>query len=248
MLRRTAAALAALAMVLLLAAPVAAGGWADIVADAQTTEPPVEGEPVVVGFKVMQHGVTPAGWESPTVHFTNTETGQTIDVAATSQGDDGHFSASASLPGAGYWTWQVTLQDLASDHLPVGLAVRTAAGEEPPYDPSKIAVALARAKQDAIAAMDARYFPEIERLDNLLVIQQARTDRALEQANAITAERDALATRLVAAEGAGGLPLLAVLTLAVLAGATAGFAMSWLAGRPGPKVTLSPAPREADPV
>ena len=246
MLRRTAAALAALAMVLLLAAPVVAGGWADIVADAQTTEPPVEGEPIVVGFKVMQHGVTPAGWESPTVHFTNTETGQTIDVAAISDGDNGHFSASTALPEAGYWTWQVTLQDLASDHLPVGLAVRTAAGDVPAYDPSTIAVAIARAKQDAIDAMDARYFPEIERLDNLLVIQQSRTDRALEQANAITAERDALATRLAAAEGAGGLPLLAVVTLAVLAGATAGFAMSWLAGRPGPSVSFSPAPREAD--
>ena len=246
MLRRTAAALAALAMALLLAAPVMAGGWADIVADAQTTEPPVEGEPVVVGFKVMQHGVTPAGWETPTVHFTNTETGQTIDVAATSQGDDGHFSASTALPEAGYWTWQVTLQDLASDHLPVGLAVRTVAGDVPPFDPSRVAVLVATAKQDAIAEMNARFFPEIERLDSLLAVQQSKTDRALEQANAITAERDALATRLAAAEGAGGLPLLAVLTLAVLAGATAGFVMSWLAGRPGPSVTFSPAPREAD--
>jgi hypothetical protein len=94
--------------------------------------------------------------------------------------------------------------------------------------------------------MDARYFPEIQRLDSLLVIQQSRTDRALEQANAITAERDALATRLAAAEGSAGLPLLAVVTLAVLSGATAGFAMSWLAGRPGPSVSFSPAPREAD--
>lgn len=246
MLRRLAAAFAALSLVLLLAAPAVAGGWADIVADAQTADPPVEGQPVEVGFRVLQHGVTPAGWETATVHFTNTSTGETIDVVATNDGDNGHFVASAALPEAGYWTWQVTLKDLVSEHAPVAQRVTTASGQLPAYDPSSTAIAIARAKQDVIDDMNARFYPEIERLDGLLLVQQSRTDRALEQANVITAERDLLATRLAAAEGAGGLPLLAVVTLAVLAGATAGFAMSWLAGRPGPSVTLNPTPREAD--
>jgi hypothetical protein len=246
MLRRLSAAAAALVLALLLAAPAFAGGWADIVVDAQTVEPPVAGEPVVVGFKVMQHGETPAGWESPTVHFTNLSTGRTIDVAATSDGADGHFGATASLPEAGYWTWQVTLRDLASDHLPVGLAVRTAAGDVPAYDPASIAVAIARAQQETMDAMSAQIYPEIERLDRLVVAQQSKADRALEQANAITDERDTLALRLAEAESGGGLPILAVVTLAVLAGATAGFAMAWLAGRPGPSVSFNPVPREAD--
>ncbi len=94
--------------------------------------------------------------------------------------------------------------------------------------------------------MNARFFPEIERLDGLLDVERAKADRALEQTNAIVAERDQLATRITAAEGAGGLPLLAILLLAILAGAAAGFAMAWLAGRPGPSVTFNPAPREAD--
>ena len=40
MIRRIAAMFAALAMLLILAVPVMAGGWADIVADAQTTSHP----------------------------------------------------------------------------------------------------------------------------------------------------------------------------------------------------------------
>ena len=203
MVRRTAAALAALALLLTLAIPVLAGGWADIVADGQTTtEPPVEGQPITLGFRVLQHGVTPAGWETATVHFTNGSTGKTMDVVAKNDRADGHFIATVELPEAGFWSWQVTLQDLASDHLPIALTVRTAAGEMPGDDPA---------------------------------------------ITAITAERDALATRLAEAESTGGLPLLAVLTLAILAGGTAGFAMAWLAGRPRPTVKVSPAPRGVDP-
>ena len=63
MIRRIAAVIAATAMLLVLAVPVMAGGWADIVADGQTTTPK-EGGSVEVGFRVMQHGVTPAPWET----------------------------------------------------------------------------------------------------------------------------------------------------------------------------------------
>ncbi len=121
MIRRLAATIAAVALLLALAAPVFAGGWAEIVADAQTVEPPVEGEPIVVGFRVLQHGETPARWETATVHFTNTSTGETMDVVATNDRADGHFAATATLPEPGYWSWQVTLRDLESDHMPVSL-------------------------------------------------------------------------------------------------------------------------------
>ena len=233
MFRRLAAAIAALALLLTLAVPVFAGGWAEIVADAQTTEPPVEGQPIDVGFIVLQHGVTPAGWETATVHFTNTSTGKTMDVVATNDRPDGHFIATATLPEAGFWSWQVTLQDLQSDHLPIALTVRTASGELPGYDPAKTA--------------SGQVLPDITRLEGMIRAEQARTDALTAQVTAITSERDALAARLDATESSGGLPILAVLTLAVLAGATAGFAMAWLAGRPGPTVKVGPAPRGVDP-
>lgn len=248
MIRRLAAPLAAVALLLALAVPVLAGGWAEIVADAQTVEPPVEGKPLEVGFRVLQHGQTPAPWETPTVRFTNASTGKTIDVVATNDRDDGHFTATATLPEPGYWSWKVTLQDLVSDHMPVSFAVYTAGGNLPTYDPAPGGTAIAPAKKDVTAELHPQLQGEIQRLDGLLLAQQARSDRLLAQTDQILAERDELATRLAAAEGAGGLPLIAVLTLAVLAGATAGFAMAWLAGRPGPKVLVSPAPREADPV
>ena len=247
MIHRVAASLAAVALLLTLAVPVIAGGWAEIVADAQTSEPPVEGQPFDVGFVVLQHGVTPAPWETATVHFTNASTGETIDVAATNDRSDGHFVVRATLPQAGYWSWQVTLKDLLSEQLPVALPVATASGQLPAYDPATTVAAIARAKRDVTNDLGAQFGPEIARLDNLLQVEQAKTDRLVRQTNDLVAQRDELATRVAVAEGSGGLPILAVVMLAVLAGATAGFAMTWLAGRPGPTLTVSPAPREADP-
>jgi hypothetical protein len=247
MIRRLAASLAAFALLLTLAAPVLAGGWADIVADAQTTEPPIEGQPFDVGFVVLQHGVTPAPWETATVHFTNASTGETIDVVARNDRSDGHFVVSATLPQAGYWSWQVTLKDLLSEQLPVALRVTTASGQLPAYDPATTATAIARAKRDVTNDLGAQFGPEIARLDNLLQVEKARTDRLVQQTNDLVAQRDELATRVAAADSSAGLPILAVISLAVLAGAVAGFAMTWLAGRPGPSVTVSPAPRGVDP-
>lgn len=247
MIRRLAATLAAVALLLALAAPVLAGGWADIMADAQTVEPPVEGEPLVVGFRVLQHGETPAPWETATVHFTNTSTGKTIDVVATNDGEDGHFTATATLPEPGYWSWQVTLKDLQSDHMPVTFAVYTAGGKLPTYDPATTATAIAQAKKDVTAEISGQFSAEIARLDSALLAHQARIDQVRSQTDKIVAERDELATRLAAAEGTDGLPLIAILALAALGGATAGFAMSWLAGRPSPKVMVSPAPQGVDP-
>jgi hypothetical protein len=206
MLRRLAAAVAALAMVLMLAAPAVAGNWAEIIPDAQTAEPPVEGQPVDVGFRVLQHGVTPAGWETATVHFTNASTGETLDVVASNDRDDGHFVADAVQLSAGYWNWRVTLKDLGTEQAPVALSVVTTSGALPAADQSATIVA-------------------------------------------IRAERDALATSLAAAEADTGFPLPAVIVLAVLAGAAAGYAASRLTDRRGPRVAVaavSPAQREAD--
>ena len=132
MIRRLAALVAACALLFALAVPALAGGWADIKADAQTTtEPPVEGQPVDIGFVVLQHGVTPAPWETATVHFTNASTGTTLDVTAVNDDPNGHFTATAVLPEAGDWSWKVTLQDLQSTHQPVALQVAAAPATAP---------------------------------------------------------------------------------------------------------------------
>ena len=249
MIRRIAATFAALAMLLIVAVPVMAGGWAEIIADAQTTKPPVEGQPISIGFKVMQHGVTPAPWESATVHFVDQGSGEKIDVAATNDDANGHFSATATLPHAGYWSWQVTLANLQSDHAPVTIAVRTAKGQLPAIDQSSVLSAIDRAKTEVRTELGNQYGAEIGRLDEQVQTFTGRIATLESRANALQRERNELATRLSAVETGGALPILGVISLAVLSGAAAGFAMAWLAGRPAPRatVTLSPAPREADP-
>ena len=133
MTRRLAATLAALALPLLFVAPVLAGGWAEVRPDAAaTTEPPPrEGQPLEIGFTILQHGETPAGWVTPTVHLVDVASGATLDVPAAGRGPDGHFIATFTPPAAGFWSWTVSFPELAYDTIPVMLAVHAADGTAP---------------------------------------------------------------------------------------------------------------------
>ena len=240
MFRRLAAAIAALTLVLLVAAPALAGGWAEIVADARTTEPPpVEGQPIELGFTVLQHGETPAGWETPTVTFTEAATGETFQVTATSSGADGHFVAMATMPRAGFWTWTVTLRDLVTDPVLHSLAVHTPDGIAPVLDPVMAMEAIERARRDVTSELNGTFLAEIELINDQLDRQRLTAAGLEVEIDRIAAERDALATRLdtaeaALAEGGAGVPIVGVVMLAILAGASAGFAMAWLAGRSRP--------------
>lgn len=258
MLRRLAGALAALSLVLLIAAPAMAGGWAEIKVDAQTDPaPPVEGEPIVVGFTVLQHGQTPAGWEQPTVHVTDTTSGERLDVAATPSGPDGHFVATVTVPASGFWTWSVSLRDLIVESpVATPLTVYAADGTAPALDPETVVMAIAQARQDAVDATTAALSAETSRMDDQIERQRASSAAQAAQVLALTGERDALTARMDAVEsaasGSAGMPMLAVVTVAVLAGATAGFLMAWLAGRAAPRQVpvsgaTAPSPRGSTP-
>ena len=250
MIRRLAATFAALAMLLVLAVPVMAGGWAEIVADGQTVTPK-EGSSTEVGFKVMQHGETPAPWENATVHFTNSSTGTSFDVAAKNDRDDGHFIATATMPEAGYWSWQVTLANLESDHQPVHMTVLTKSGATPPLDPSSLLAAIDRAKAEAIADVGRRVDPAIERLETQDAGYRTRIDNLNAQVRDLTAKLERAEGTTAAPDSGGAIPVLGVIARSVLAGASAGFLMAWLAGRPqktASGVALKPAPQGADPV
>lgn len=251
MIRRIAAVVTGMAMLLILALPAIAGGWADIVADGQTTTPRA-GTPIEIGFRVMQHGVTPAPWETATVHLANASTGTTLDVIAKNDDPNGHFVATAKIPEAGFWTWNVTLRDLVTAQTPVPFTVLSKAGVAPALDTAALLTAIQRAKSEAITEVSGRYGPEIEQLQGQAEGYRTRIDDLNTQVRALTKERETAATRTSAAEGTPGLPLLAVLSVSVLAGAISGFAMSWLSGRAprsdGSAVALSATPRGVDPV
>jgi hypothetical protein len=250
MYRRLAATLAALALPLLFVAPVLAGGWAEVRPDAAATiEPPREGQTVEIGFTVLQHGETPAGWVTPTVHLVDITSGATLDVPASGRGPDGHFVATFTPSTAGFWSWTVSFPELAFDRIPVTLAVHAADGTAPVFDVAMAATAIDRVRTSVRDEVMAALAPDVERLDGLVGLQRQSIEGLQADLAALAVERDALAA--AAGDGATSPAALGgIILLAILAGGAAGFLMAWLGGRNGPRqteVSLSRAPRGSTP-
>jgi hypothetical protein len=106
------AVLAALAATVLLAGTAFAGGWANAVMDETPQDPPSAGEPITIGFTLLQHGVTPVDHGSTNVTVRNLETGQAVTVAARQEGPSGHWVAEITFPTDGRWRYSVTTTDL----------------------------------------------------------------------------------------------------------------------------------------
>lgn len=216
------AAAAATLLLTLGATTMLAGGWATIAADDASPPEPRAGEDVEYGFTVLQHGETPAGFEDPTLRLTNTVTGETFDVPAEPSGPAGHFVARFTFPSAGSWSYAVQLQQLAVESQPVTGIVLGADGSAP-------AVAITAATD----SLRSELLPRIDRLERDLggLEEQAATLRA--EVRTLTQERDELASA-AAASAPNEIPVLGVVSLAVLGGALAGFAMAWLGQRREP--------------
>jgi len=120
------AAAAALLLLTLGATAMLAGGWATIVPDDVAPPVPRAGEDVEYGFTVLQHGVTPAGFEDPTLRLTNTITGEAFDVPAEPSGAAGHFVARFTFPSAGTWSYGIQLRQLEVETQPVAGTVLAA--------------------------------------------------------------------------------------------------------------------------
>jgi hypothetical protein len=102
------AALTALAATLLLAGTALAGGWANAIMDEAPQDPPSAGEPVTIGFMLMQHGVTPVDTGPTMVIVRNASTGEEVRVAANHRGQSGHWVAVITFPSDGTWRYEVT--------------------------------------------------------------------------------------------------------------------------------------------
>lgn len=94
-------------------APAGAGGWA--VTSLDPLETPVPGEPVEVGFTVLQHGRTPVaamatapGVKEAEYGFVVTAPGgEVTEFEARPDGEPGHFVGEVTFPTAGTYTWAV---------------------------------------------------------------------------------------------------------------------------------------------
>lgn len=109
----------ALLLSLILAIPVFAGGWAVITLDELPTDV-VAGEPLTVGFTVLQHGKTPMDGLDPTVTATLFKESQFI-VHAEPEGEPGHYTATLTFPDEGDWSWSI--QAFTMDQLMPTLSV-----------------------------------------------------------------------------------------------------------------------------
>lgn len=213
-----------------------AGGWATITADKANPPQPHAGVPFTFGFTVLQHGVTPAGWVHPTFVGTNVTTGARIEATATSQGADGHFVATVTMPSAGNWTWQVDMTDLIVETPPAALVVATASGKLPTLDTAQMVAALERQRAEIRADYEAQLAAQADALRQEMN-QLSTQIKVLEtQRDTLNQQVGQLEARPIAAPAAApGGPLLAgLILLAVLAGSTAGFVITYLGRREAP--------------
>lgn len=217
------AAAAASLLALILSSVVLAGGWATIVPDEGSAEP-VAGEPFRLGFVVLQHGETPAGWVHAQLVATNAVTGERLTAAAQASGADGHFTATLTYPEAGFWTWSVVLAELETETVPAVQTVRFPDGRAPTIDDATLLAAIAQARRDVTAELRDQVFAADDAMG-------ARVDTLRNEVARLTDQRDALEARVDGLAN-GGIPPVAVIALAVLAGAISGFAITLL-GRGG---------------
>jgi hypothetical protein len=135
----------------------------------------------------------------------------------------------------------VSMPELIVDSVPVTMEVLTASGTVPAFDPAVAMTAIEQAKRDLRREMDSSLGPQFTDLESSISGLRNQTAALENRVQALTTSRDELAARLASAEaGSGGVPVLGIVLLAVLAGATAGFAMAWLGGRPT-SATIRPA-------
>ena len=237
---------AAFAIFVLAVAPVAAGSWASITPDeGAATAEPIAGEPVDLGFTVLQHGQTPAPWVTASVVLVNAATGERITSEATPTGQDGHFVATATPSAPGLWTWSVELVELDTDPAAVPLAVRQTDGTMPPIDPATVVALVEQAKADVRAELRGEYANRLESLQRAVDVAQTQATAAMkrvvaesETLAAVQGRVDSLSTGAGTSAGSGAdvlapTSLLAVACVAVLAAAITAFLMLRL-GRPGP--------------
>lgn len=104
--RRISALLSGCILLLLLATPAKAGGWAVVTVDEL---PPYvhAGEPMTLGFTVRQHGQHPVNLEHVVLTATQVSTRDLLTFTARQEGATGHYVVEVLLPTAGTWDWSI---------------------------------------------------------------------------------------------------------------------------------------------
>lgn len=121
----------ALLLSVVLVIPVFAGGWAVIMLDEIPTGV-VAGEPLTIGFTVLQHGKTPMEGLDPTITVTSSNS-ESFMVHAKPEGETGHYAATLTFPAEGNWTWSIRAfsMEQVMPALSVAASSATSANQQP---------------------------------------------------------------------------------------------------------------------
>ncbi len=95
----------ALLLAIMFVFPAFGGGWAVITLDELPTGV-IAGEPLTIGFTVLQHGRTPMTNIDPTV-TARLSTDEEFVEHAEPEGEPGHYSATFTFPKEGNWEWSI---------------------------------------------------------------------------------------------------------------------------------------------
>jgi plastocyanin len=110
---------------LALAAPASAGGWATVELDEPLARVQI-GEPVTIGFTVLQHGETPIDFATPHLTATHRESGEEFSADGRADGEVGHYVVEVTFPTAGEWKWRITPEPFGPTSFPTVTAMTAA--------------------------------------------------------------------------------------------------------------------------
>jgi len=121
----------ALLLSVVLAIPAFAGGWAVITLDELPTDV-VAGEPLTIGFTVLQHGKTPMEGLDPTITATSSNS-ESFMVHAKPEGETGHYAVTLTFPADGNWTWSIRAfsMEQAMPALSVAAPIAASVSQQP---------------------------------------------------------------------------------------------------------------------
>jgi hypothetical protein len=106
-LRPLRALLLAISATLAITAAAAAGGYATATLDTPPDDP-TAGEPVEIGFTLLQHGVTPVTYGPTSLHVIDSATGDRTSFRATPSGPAGHWAAQVTFPSSGVYRFEIS--------------------------------------------------------------------------------------------------------------------------------------------
>jgi len=124
--------LLAIPLVLVLAAPAYAGGWATV-GMSSTPAGLGPGEPWNVELTILQHGRTPLDGLQPAITIINGDARETFP--AEPAGKPGVYRATVTFPAAGRWSYQVDdgfISERPHTFAPVQISASAAAGDGGP--------------------------------------------------------------------------------------------------------------------